>query len=249
MENAPTRAGLLELLHQAYAEEHKFVAGLSDAERAETGTRERWSAKDLLAHISYWRDRLRHNLALKAHGRNVPEAEQPPLDLAETDEVNAQVFDMNHERTFDEVQGDAERIFRELVAQLDAFSDMELTDPNPSGWFANRSLASTISGSSFEHVLTHISYWHLERGDRVRARELQERAVDAIQKFDPSPNSRAAAIYNLACFHALMGESDRAVELLREALPMRPDLVDWSKQDPDLVSLRELPEYQALYAG
>jgi hypothetical protein len=34
---------------------------------------------------------------------------------------------------------------------------------------------------------------------------------------------------------------------LPEALRIQPDVVEWSKEDPDLVSLHSLPAYQALY--
>jgi hypothetical protein len=36
-------------------------------------------------------------------------------------------------------------------------------------------------------------------------------------------------------------------ELLPEALRRQPDVVEWSKVDPDLISLHGLPAYQALY--
>ena len=55
------------------------------------------------------------------------------------------------------------------------------------------------------------------------------------------------AIYNLGCFYARNGEADRAIAAVGEALPLIPSLVEWSKQDTDLDSLRDLPAFQALY--
>jgi len=55
--------------------------------------------------------------------------------------------------------------------------------------------------------------------------------------------------YNLACCYALAGQAEKAMDALREALRLAPDLTEWSKQDPDLVSLRERPDYQSLYGG
>lgn len=40
----------------------------------------------------------------------------------------------------------------------------------------------------------------------------------------------------------------RAIEELRKSLQLSPQLVEWSKQDTDLDSLRDDPAYQALYA-
>jgi hypothetical protein len=36
---------------------------------------------------------------------------------------------------------------------------------------------------------------------------------------------------------------------VREALAVNPKLTEWSKEDADLVSLHDLPEYQALYTA
>ena len=53
--------------------------------------------------------------------------------------------------------------------------------------------------------------------------------------------------YNLACYYALAGETARAIETLRDALHLHPDLLGWSKEDTDLASLRDDPNYKALY--
>jgi hypothetical protein len=55
--------------------------------------------------------------------------------------------------------------------------------------------------------------------------------------------------YNLACYLALAGEKNKAVELLGEALRLHPGLTEWSRQDTDLVSLHGLPGYERLYAN
>jgi len=62
------------------------------------------------------------------------------------------------------------------------------------------------------------------------------------------PTLYGAARYNLACFYALSGQNEKAMNELREALQLRPDLLEWSKQDADLATLRHLPAYQALYS-
>jgi len=51
----------------------------------------------------------------------------------------------------------------------------------------------------------------------------------------------------LACFYAANGQLEQALVILPEALRLQPDLVEWSKEDADLISLHNLPAYQALY--
>ena len=60
--------------------------------------------------------------------------------------------------------------------------------------------------------------------------------------FAPASCRRArpgAGIYNAACYRALHGQLDEARELLREAFQLDPELVAWSKQDDDLIAMRD----------
>jgi hypothetical protein len=243
MENVSMQSRLMELLRRAYADEQALLSSLSADERAGTGTAAHWSAKDMVAHITFWEERLMQRLAGRARGESFSDQTD-----GEVDEVNAGVFERNRHRSWDQVQSEAERVFNQLIATVSQFDEQELTDPTPIGWYNNRSLSASILGNSYSHPLTHVSWFHMQRGDVPRAREIQGAMVEAQLGIDGSDESRGVALYNLACFCALSGERARAVELLRQALPLRADLVEWSKQDPDLASLRELPEYRALYA-
>lgn len=55
-------------------------------------------------------------------------------------------------------------------------------------------------------------------------------------------------LYNAACFHALAGEHERALDLLERAANTGEGFPDWIEQDSDFDSLRELPRYRALLA-
>ncbi|MCJ7825220.1 MAG: hypothetical protein MUP44_09995, partial [Anaerolineales bacterium] len=52
--------------------------------------------------------------------------------------------------------------------------------------------------------------------------------------------------YNLACFYALHDKPQKALALLKTAMKRAPNLIEWSMQDVDLDSLRELPEFKAM---
>ncbi len=56
----------------------------------------------------------------------------------------------------------------------------------------------------------------------------------------------SGTLYNVACTHALMGEVDRALELLEQAVHHGFGHKEWLDNDPDLVSLREQPRFVAL---
>ena len=53
--------------------------------------------------------------------------------------------------------------------------------------------------------------------------------------------------YNLACVYALSGLKDQAIQAVKESFPLNPYLVEWSKKDSDLDSIRQEPAFLALY--
>jgi tetratricopeptide (TPR) repeat protein len=52
--------------------------------------------------------------------------------------------------------------------------------------------------------------------------------------------------YNRACFEAICGNADQAIELLKVALEQEQTSLDWARRDPDLDFIREDPRYKAL---
>jgi adenylate cyclase len=78
-------------------------------------------------------------------------------------------------------------------------------------------------------------------GERERAKEWLERAL-AVET-DPS-NSW----YNIACTYSLLGEADRAIDLLEVWLPqVGPDQKLWFKNDADLDPIRNHPRFRRLF--
>ena len=77
-------------------------------------------------------------------------------------------------------------------------------------------------------------------GQRDRAREWAERAL-AVDMEDNN------AVYNVACVYSLLGETDRAIDLLEPYLRLVGNhMQSWFKNDSDLDPIRNHPRYQAL---
>ncbi|NNJ64592.1 MAG: tetratricopeptide repeat protein, partial [Xanthomonadales bacterium] len=70
-------------------------------------------------------------------------------------------------------------------------------------------------------------------GEADRARRWAERALD----LSPDDNSTR---YNLACFYAVIGDADRALDLLENSISSRA----WIENDSELDSLRGHPRYR-----
>ena len=105
-----------------------------------------------------------------------------------------------------------------------------------------------IVGDVYIHSMAmHLGPLLLEHGKKKYATELQEEAAKLLSELDESQSWQGVVRYNLACHYALAGETETAIEKLREALEMNPELTEWSKEDSDLASLREEPGYLAPY--
>jgi adenylate cyclase len=79
-------------------------------------------------------------------------------------------------------------------------------------------------------------------GENERARQWALRA-QAIEPDDPMDH------YNLGCALAQMNEPSRALDLLESCVPkMSPEVINWIKQDTDVMPLHDHPRYKALIA-
>jgi hypothetical protein len=55
-------------------------------------------------------------------------------------------------------------------------------------------------------------------------------------------------MYNAACIYSQLGNSDRAVETLRNAIDAGFKFIQWMRSDPDLQPLRERDDFRELLA-
>jgi adenylate cyclase len=77
-------------------------------------------------------------------------------------------------------------------------------------------------------------------GQHVRAKEWADRAL----LIDSNDNN---ALYNVACVYSLLGEADRAIDLLEPYLQtVGPHMRSWFKNDSDFDPIRSHPRYQNL---
>jgi quercetin dioxygenase-like cupin family protein len=82
----------------------------------------------------------------------------------------------------------------------------------------------------------------LIRSDPERARKI---LAEGLEAHPGSPTLH----YNFACLEAVEGRTDSALAALRKAIAARPDAANWARDDDDLASLSDDPEFQALVNG
>jgi tetratricopeptide (TPR) repeat protein len=76
-------------------------------------------------------------------------------------------------------------------------------------------------------------------GDARRTEELAERALAA------RPNE-FATYYNLSCAYAVLGQHERALDLLDHAVQRGRGNLDWIEKDPDFDTLRGQPRFEEI---
>jgi hypothetical protein len=231
---------LLDVIQRGKEQEEAFIRSLSEAERQAQGTFQDWSAKDLLGHITAWKtrqaDRVEHALR----------GEQP--DSAEDFEhENSVIYDAMYGKSFAEVQQVSQQTWARLIAGIQALSDEDLTDRQRFPWTNGQPLWRQIVSNSYTHPSIHLAEHHTKLGRPEIGLKLQVQSATVLGGLDESPDWQGTLIYNLACYYAINGQREKALDSLRQSLQMNPNLVEWSKQDSDLNSLRSDPEYLALY--
>jgi hypothetical protein len=234
MANLKTR--LLQLLDLEHTFQQQLFADFP-AEAARRGTWEQWSLKDELAHIIAWQLNALARIAALMHAEPVP-------DFNDYESLNRAIFDTNHDRSLAEIVAEGDRARADFVALIQSCNEVDLTRPLNFLDKESSTLVAEIISNGLEHPVLHYANYYRRHGDLPRAMQLYQASVAAVADW---PEQYGNARYNLACFYALSGQIELALAELREALQLRPNLIEWSKQDPDLAALHAEPAYQALY--
>jgi hypothetical protein len=226
---SPLHDDLVEMLRAMRRAERDIFGALDPSVRDAPIRPGDWSPKDHQAHLTAWKARQARRFAAARQGIEIPAVH----DSAETDELNAEIQASRADWDWDAVGAEADRVSEQLE------SEIRETDPDLIGG-SERLLAGTLGNGAF-HAMTHFG-WLVDAeigvdGDRV-SEYVGE--VEGLVRASRLPRSeQGAGIYNAACYRALHGQVDEARELLREAFQLDPELVAWSKQDHDLIAVRD----------
>ena len=139
-----------------------LAAELGEARMNQSGAMGDWTFKDLVAHMTGWRERTAMRVAM---GCSI-EAEKPawwPHDVDEdsdagTEQVNQVIYEINRGRTVHDVLEDSERVTRQLEDAITALTDDALTSPTCFAWTVGKPLVE----------IDFYDHWHTEHEPQVR---------------------------------------------------------------------------------
>jgi hypothetical protein len=233
---------VLSIIERGYQAELDFIQGLSEEERTACGMADKWCAKDIMAHNAFWKEHLANNIQAVARG-------EAPTPVDDYDQANLECFEENKDRPCDDIVGFSERIHGLIAEVVRTMDENALQSEEAWPGQEGRPAWQSVVGTSYTHPITHLAQYHAEDARGKQATKLWKDAVELLGGLDESPRWQGLMHYNQACMCSLAGMYDAAVDELRQALQLRPDLTEWSKQDPDLNPLRERDDYQTLYSA
>jgi len=244
MSNPPMKPRVLSLLEFARRQEQQMVNSLSEAERNAKGTLDNWAAKDFLVNILLWKRLQTQKLATALLG------ERPPVwrDAQLTHQMNHQAFLDYQDCDFQQILIEGERVYEAFIAQVESLSEEELTDPDHYDWQEGEPLWGETLGNGLWHPCHQLTTFYLHSDRREQALQLQEALLEVVRRAALPPEDLGVAMYNQICMYATNGWPEKALQLLPEALRLRPTLIEWSKHDPDLDGLRADPAFQAIFS-
>jgi hypothetical protein len=232
MSQHPFKPILLDLLRYARLAQDAFVEALDPAERAAIGTPDHWSAKDHVAHMTFWRQQLIPTVrAVLRH--------ETPTRVDDYERLNPVIFERERQRPWSEILAESDHAYDELIALADQLGDDDLTAFQrfnwiPDGW----PLYTAFMGNCYEHAQQHLAQYALDRHDLPGALSTCQVWVERVVQTEAPDALKGYVLYDLACFYATHGEEAQALTTARRAFTLHPPLKDFAHGDPDLDAVR-----------
>lgn len=232
---------LRKILLSAHEAEQSLWDGLSTEEKARPSNKESWSPKDLIGHIAGWRQRYADFLQTVAKG-------EAPARYENGEEINLEIFHHYETLSFQAIRAEYESATQAFLGAFDKINEAQLINADLIEWMSGRKLWNYIAFSEYWHPMDHLLKWYVQQDRSQIADETQARILKEMSSLEDSDSWRGTNLYNDACYEALFGDQEQAIEILEEALSLNPELTEWSKQDSDLDSLRQMKAFKAIYS-
>jgi hypothetical protein len=168
MDGTMTKARLLAELRAEQAGWEALLREIGEEHMTQPGVAADWSIKDIVAHLTGWRHRTVARLQAALRGEPAPPPPWP-AHMETDDEINAWIYEANHDLPLAAVLRDSRDTFDQLVAALEGFPEAAVLDPTRFGWPEDQE----VSGAVF------FGHFHEEHEPDMRAwLERVRRAAD-----------------------------------------------------------------------
>jgi hypothetical protein len=231
---------LEKILEASKQADRDFLGKLTDEERRAVGTYEKWSAKDLFAHVCFWQ-RLEADQILEwldtGTAAPTPQFEQSNLDA----------FNAFADSSWDEITAYSEETMSKMRSVLDRVNEDILLGPS---WETEeRKTWESLVQRLYSHKLFHYAEFYQDAGQKEMNSRLWSEWAELVSPLDQGDSFQGRVHYNAACGLALAGDHDGAFSELAQSLELAPGMKSWARLDSDLAILHGTPEFKALISA
>jgi uncharacterized protein YciI len=150
---------ILTGLKEQFSQWEDLLANLSEEKLVSAGQPTKWSIRDVIAHLWAWQQRSLARLQAAADNRE-PEYPRWPPELdpdseADTDRINAWIYQTNQERNWRDVYHDWRNGFLSCLEAANRIPEKDLLDGGRYAWLKGQSLASILI-ASYDHHQEHL---------------------------------------------------------------------------------------------
>ena len=196
-----------------------------------SGTPDYWSAKDHVAHMTFWRQRLA--LRLQA----IIEKEPQP-EVQDFEQMNPLIFEEQHNGTWSTILSESDQAYADLITLTAQLTEEDLTGWGRFDWVGNgMPLYTSFMGNCYEHTQIHLAQYLIERHENARALEIYEVWSNRVVEAPVPETLKGYTLYNLACFYVTHDQLEKARPALQQAFLLYPALKEFAQTDPDLFAL------------
>lgn len=184
-----------------------------------------------------WRP-IRRTLGIEAFGMNAYTAEQAGDDVVERHSEES----LGHEEVYVVLTGRATFELDGESLDAPAGTVVFLRDPTVRRYASAVEPGTTVlavGGKPGEAYTPSAWEWYFE-AERFRDPLDPEAALRLMDEANERFPDHAGVVYSTACWLALAGREDEALEALRRAVALDPRAREWAAGDADLVSVRDL---------
>jgi len=161
MTQHPFKPILLPLLRQAQSSQNAFFQELLPVELTAIGTPDYWSAKDHVAHMTFWRQRL--IFRLQAILRNMPQPQSEDFV-----QLNPVIFEKHRFRSWSELLSESDAVYTELFALTEQLTETDgQRKPRHPCCKHSRSFLRVGSSRSLTLILSNCISISLNRSDSL----------------------------------------------------------------------------------
>jgi mannose-6-phosphate isomerase-like protein (cupin superfamily) len=180
---------------------------------------------------------VRRTLGIEAFGMNAYTGEKPGDDVVERHSEET----LRHEEVYVVLSGRASFELDGETLDAPAGTIVFLRDPATRRYARAAEPGTTVlavGGKPGEPYTPSAWEWYFE-AERFRDPLDPEAALRLMDEANERFPGHAGVVYSTACWLALAGRDDEALESLRRAVELEPRAREWAASDDDLVSIRD----------